>query len=86
MIQRRERFGFARESRQAVSVMREGVGQDLDRDIPIQLDVASAKDLAHAALADLRGDVVDAKTCAEGETQTTGSIAVSVARTRLNPG
>ena len=43
MIQRRERFCFVRESRQTVSVMCESFGQDLDRDVAVQLDVASAE-------------------------------------------
>ena len=38
--------------------------------------------MAHPAFADLRGDFVDAKASAWSESQTDGSIAVSVARTR----
>ena len=40
-------------------------------------------DLAHTAFADLRGDLVDAETGAGSKGQTAGSIAVSVAGTRL---
>ena len=37
MIQRREGLRFALEAREAVGVVRERVGQDLDRDVAIQL-------------------------------------------------
>ena len=53
MIQRRERLRFARESRQAIGVVREGFGQNLDRDVAVQLRVARTIDLAHPAGADL---------------------------------
>ena len=72
MIQRRERFRFARESRQTVGVVRERVGQDLDRDVAVQLGVASAKDLPHAPFADRRDDFVDAEAGAGGEGQRWG--------------
>ena len=52
MIQRGERLRFALEARQAVGVGRERLGQDLDRDVAIELRVARAIDLAHAACAD----------------------------------
>ena len=45
------------------------VGQDLERDIAIQLRVARAIDLSHAAFADRRGDFVDAEAGAGGEGQ-----------------
>ena len=38
------------------------IGQDLDRDVAMELRVAGAVDLAHATFADLRGDFVDAET------------------------
>ena len=79
MIQRRERLRFAREPREAIGIVREGVGQDLDRDVAIQLRVARAIHLAHAAVADRRGDFVDAETGAGSEGQGlrdyTGGIA-----------
>ena len=43
MVQRGERLGFALETRQAVGVLRERVGQDLDRDVAIELRVGRAK-------------------------------------------
>ena len=66
MIQRRERLRFAREPREPIGIVRERVRQDLDRDVAIQLRVARAIHLAHAAFADLRGDFVDAEARAGG--------------------
>jgi hypothetical protein len=61
MIQRGERPGFTFEAGQAVGVMREGLGQDLDRDVAVQLRIARAKDLPHPAFANRCGDFVDAE-------------------------
>ena len=49
--------------------LREGVRQDLQRDVAIELRVAGAIDLAHAACADLRGDFVGAEAGAGSESQ-----------------
>ena len=67
MIQRRERLRFALEAGQAIGISRERVGQDLDRDVAIQLRVARAIHLAHAAGADRRGDLVGAEAGAGSE-------------------
>ncbi len=67
MIQRGEGLRFALEAREPVGVARERLGQDLDRDVAIELRVARPIDLAHAAFADLRGDFVDAETGAGSE-------------------
>ena len=60
--------------------MRERLGQDLDRDVSVQLRVARSIHLAHPAFANLRDDFVDAETGAGGEGQTlvdyTGGTAV----------
>ena len=61
MVQRRERLRFALEPREAIGIAGERVRQDLDRDVAIQLRVARAVDLAHAAFADRRDDFVDAE-------------------------
>ena len=58
-------------------IVREGVRQNLQRDLATEFGVFRAIDLAHAACADLRDDVVDAETGAGCEDQTAGSIAVS---------
>jgi hypothetical protein len=82
MVQRREQFRFALEPREPIGIRRQRRWQDLDRDLTFQPGVGGAIHLPHAALADLRGDVVDAETCAGREAQTAGSIAVSAAPTR----
>ena len=48
----------------AARVAREGVGQDSDRDLPTELGVAGALDLAHAAGPKGGRDLVRAKACA----------------------
>ena len=52
---------FALEAREPIGVGRERVGQDLDRDVAIQLRVARAIDLAHPAGAERRQDLVGAE-------------------------
>ena len=42
--------------------MRESFGQNLDRHVTIERRVARAKDLAHSAFADCRGDLVGSET------------------------
>ena len=58
MIQRRQHLRLAREARHAVGILREGLGQHLDRDVAVELGVGGALDLAHAALAELGSDAV----------------------------
>ncbi len=62
MVQRGERPGFALEARQPVSVVRERLGEDLDRHIAPELGVARAIDLAHATRTDLGDNFIRAKT------------------------
>ena len=69
MVQRRERLRFAREPRQPFGISGERVRQDLERDVAIQLRVARAIHLAHAARADERNDFVDAEAGAGCEGQ-----------------
>ncbi|MEO6400549.1 MAG: hypothetical protein ABIP62_00915 [Vicinamibacteria bacterium] len=52
VIERRQQPGFAFEASQALWVLSEGAGQDLDRDIPAELRIPGAIDLAHATRAD----------------------------------
>ncbi len=61
MVQSGEGLGFACEPGQAIGVGREGVRQDLQRDIAIELRVACTKDLSHSAFAYWRGDLVSAE-------------------------
>ena len=72
MIQRSKHLCFAGESRQAVGVVRERVGEDLDRDVAIQLRIAGSVNLSHPPFADRRGDLVDAETGARSERQVAG--------------
>ena len=69
MIQRGQRLRFARESRQAVRIMRERLGQDLDRDVAIELRIAHAIDLSHPPFTDLGCHFVDAEPGTGGEGQ-----------------
>jgi hypothetical protein len=61
MVQRGERPGFAHEPRKAVRIAGEAIGQDLQRDIAIELRVAGSEHLPHPALADRRSDLVNAE-------------------------
>ena len=67
MIQRREDFGFALEPHQPLGVCRNGLRQDLDRDLPFQVRVSSAIHLTHAAHSDLGGDFIRAEAGASSE-------------------
>ena len=69
VIQRRERLGFTLEAREPISVVRERLGQDFDRDVAIQLRVAGPEDLPHAACADAGDNFVDTETGTGGEGQ-----------------
>jgi hypothetical protein len=52
MVQCGERLRFAIESSEAIGILRERVGHDLDRDVAIQLRVSRAIDLADSACAE----------------------------------
>ena len=65
VIERREHPGFSLEAGQPVGVVGEEVRQHLERDVPVELGVARAIDLAHAALADEGGDLVMRQTSAD---------------------
>ena len=60
-------FGFALEARQPLSVLRECLGQDLDRNLAASGGVGRAIDLTHAARAEQRGDFIGAETGAGRE-------------------
>jgi len=61
MVQRGEHFGLAPEPGQPVGVGRHQVRQHLEGHLALQARVGRPVDLALAALADLRGDFVDAE-------------------------
>ena len=81
VIECRQRLRFACEPREPVGVAGERIGQYLQRDIAIELRIARTEYLAHPADADAGDDLVDAEARAGSESQTAGSIAVSVATT-----
>ena len=62
VIDGRQCLRFAREPREPIGVAGERVGQDLQRDVAIELRIARAEDLAHSARADAGDDFVDAET------------------------
>ena len=64
MVERGEDLRFALEPGEAIGIVGEGIRQHLHRDVAIELGVARAIHLAHAAFADLRGDLIRAKASA----------------------
>ena len=60
---------FALKAREPIRIAGHRGGQDFDRDRPLEIAVARAIHLAHAARADRRGDFVDAEPRARGERQ-----------------
>ena len=54
VIQRRQRLRLAREPRQPIGIAGEGVRQDFERDVAIELRIARAVHLAHPAGAQQR--------------------------------
>ena len=69
MVERREDLGFPFEPGEAVRVLSKRLGQDFQRDVAIQLRVAGAVDLAHAAAAEERQDLIRAEPRARGKGQ-----------------
>ncbi len=86
MVQRCEGLGFARESSQPIGIGCERLREDFERDVAIQLGIARAIDLSHAAFADRRGDVVASETGAGREGQTATKYMSGRQRGRDNPG
>jgi hypothetical protein len=64
VIERGERLCFTRKSRDAIGVAGKGVGQNLDRDVAIQLRIARALHFAHAAGTERRQNFVRTKASA----------------------
>ena len=58
VVERREYLGLALEPHEPIRVGGEGLGQHLERDVAIELRVAGAVDLAHAARTQLGHDLV----------------------------
>ena len=51
VVERREHLRFAMEARQSLGIVGEEIGQDLDRDVAVQLGVMGTIDLAHSTFA-----------------------------------
>ena len=64
VIQGREGPRFALEARQALRILREGLGQHLDRHFPPQTRIGSAIHLAHSAGAERRDNFIRSEACA----------------------
>ena len=62
MIERGQRLRFACEPGEAIGIAGEGIGQNLQRHVPIELGVPRAIDLAHPACPDLGEDFIGAET------------------------
>ena len=67
MVERREHLRLAFEAREPVGIAREELGKDLQRDVTIELRVTRTIDLAHAACAECRDDLVGAEARAGGQ-------------------
>ena len=62
-----EHLRFPLEPGEPVRISREGVGEDLQRDVAAELRVGGAIDLAHAAYADEGGHVIVPEAGADGQ-------------------
>ena len=67
MVQTGQNFGFAFKPGEPIRIVREGLGQDLQCHVPVELGVSGAIHLPHAAFADLGGDTVWAEGGAGGQ-------------------
>src|SRR5262249_22718115 len=74
MVQRGEYASLTTEPRQPIGIGRERRRQDLQRDVTIELQIARAIDLAHAAGAELRGDLIGAEASTRSERHETGEL------------
>ena len=85
VIEGRERVGFAGESREPFGITGEELGQDLERDVAIELGVPRPIHLAHAAYADLDRDFVDAEAGAGGKGQAGSPWIIRAVRQEPGP-
>ena len=61
MVQRGENFDITFKPCESIRIIREGLRQDLQRHVPVELGISGSIDFAHAALADEGGDIVVAE-------------------------
>ncbi len=67
VVEAGEDLRFPLEPGQPIRIRREGVRQDLQRDLAVELGVGGLPDLAHAAFPEQSGDVVVAEAGADAE-------------------
>ena len=67
MRQRRDRFRLTLEPGQRLAIARDGRGQHLHRDVPLQLRVARPIHLAHPPGPDRGDDLVRTELCARSQ-------------------
>ena len=70
MAEGREHLGLALKPRHAVGIAGKGLGQDLDRHVALELEIARPVHLAHTTGPERREDFVWAETGAGAEDQT----------------
>src|SRR5262249_8215442 len=70
--------GLSLKAAHAAGIASERFGQHLQRHVALQLHVASAVHLTHAAGADRPGDFVAAEFCADSEGQSTTSLCLAL--------
>ena len=72
MVQRGEDFGFALKPGQSIGIVCKGLGQHLQRHVPVELGVSGSIHLTHAAFVDLGGDGIRAEGGACAQSQLVG--------------
>ena len=77
MRERGDRLGLALEARERFGVCGKMLRQHLDRHLAVELGVAGAEDLAHAAFAELGGDLVGAQLLSDHRVPIIGSRSSS---------
>ena len=69
VVQRGQDLRFALEACEAFGIVREGIGEDFQRDVASEPGVARPIDFSHSAFANLCEDFIDAETHAGAERQ-----------------
>ena len=67
VTQRGKRPGLALEAQQALFVVRESLGQHLERDLTLETRVPGEVDLAHASAAQWAEDLIEGERLADGQ-------------------
>jgi len=80
MVERRQRLRFAHQPAEALRLVRELLGEDLDGDVALQPRVAGAPDLSHPAGPEGTDQLVDAEFRAGGEGHWGGRVAEAAPR------